>query len=160
MPAFDTSTSTGPPNSSSTEANAASTCGPSVTSHLTPNRSSGGGELLNVTATRSPRSRRRWAQARPIPREPPVTKTTRGVPAASVIQSTAPSQHARCGGHPAPEADEQHEVAVGDTSVVEGVGEGERDRCRGCVSRAVEHDRGTFHRDPQPLAGGVDDPDV
>ena len=45
-PAFDTSTSTGPPNSASTAANAASTCAPSVTSHCTPNSPSGGGELL------------------------------------------------------------------------------------------------------------------
>ena len=42
MPALATSTSTGP-CFSSTSLNAASTCSVSVTSHRTPNRSSGGG---------------------------------------------------------------------------------------------------------------------
>src|SRR5829696_3296979 len=160
MPAFDTSTSTGPPNSSSMAAKAASTWAPSVTSHLTANSSSGGGELLKVTATRSPRARKRSAHARPMPREPPVTKTTRGVPAASVIQATTPSQHARGGGHAATEPNQQHEVAVGDATVVERVGERQGDRRRRRVAGLVEHDGSALHRDAEPLAGGVDDADV
>ena len=43
-PAFDTSTSTGPPKCSSTAANASSTSVADVTSHFTPNSPSGGSD--------------------------------------------------------------------------------------------------------------------
>ena len=42
MPAFDTSTSTGPPKCSSTALNASSTSAPDVTSHFTANSPVGG----------------------------------------------------------------------------------------------------------------------
>src|SRR5262245_52683321 len=122
MPAFDTSTSTASPNSSSTAANAPSTAAASVTSHLTANNSSGGGELLKVTATRSPDAWKRRAHARPIPRDPPVTSTTRGARAGSVIQATAPAEDAGACCHPTAEADEQHEITVVDAALVERVG--------------------------------------
>ena len=76
IPAFDTRISTGP-NLSSTALKAASTSSVLVTSHLMPNRPSGGGEELYVTATWSPSAANRRAQASPMPREPPVTSTTR-----------------------------------------------------------------------------------
>ena len=76
-PALDTSTSTGPPKCSSTAANAVSTSADDVTSHLTPNSPSGGSDERYVTATRSPAAAKRWATARPMPREPPVTRTMR-----------------------------------------------------------------------------------
>ena len=47
---------------------------------------------------------------------------TRGVPAASVIQATTPSQNTRGGGHPATESDHEHEVAIVHAAVVERVG--------------------------------------
>ena len=50
-PAFDTSTSTSPPNSASIAANAASTCSVLVTSHATPKKPAGGGDEWYVTAT-------------------------------------------------------------------------------------------------------------
>src|SRR5215213_3945226 len=95
-----------------------------------------------------------------MPREPPVTSTTRGTPAASAIHATAPTQHTRAGGHATAEADQQHEIAVVDAPVVESVGEGEGDRRRRGVAGAVEHDGGALHLDPEPFARGVDDPDV
>jgi hypothetical protein len=76
MPAFATSTSTGP-SSPSTAVNAASTASASVTSHRTPYRPSGASLPRWVTATRSPWAANARAMARPIPRLPPVTSTVR-----------------------------------------------------------------------------------
>jgi hypothetical protein len=63
-------------------------------------------------------------------------------------------------GHAGAEADEEHEVAVGDAAGVEGVGEGEGDRGRGGVAGAVEHDGGTVDADAEPVAGRGDDAQV
>src|SRR5688572_11743228 len=95
-----------------------------------------------------------------MPLEPPVTSTTRGAVPGSVIQSTTPTQHARGGGHPATEADQEEQIPVLNPTVVEGVGERQWDRRRRRVPGAVEHDRGPVEWDPEALTGGVDDPDV
>ena len=80
IPALATSTSTGP-NFSSMAEKAASTASESVTSQATgkisASTTSGGTSPRQVTATRSPRAANALAHARPIPRFPPVTSTTR-----------------------------------------------------------------------------------
>src|SRR3984957_5900876 len=81
MPAFETTTSTGPSSCSTTE-KAASTDAPSVTSQGVV-RNPSTAPCRDVTATRSPAARKASAMARPIPRLPPVTSTTR--PASSPI---------------------------------------------------------------------------
>ncbi|SII79807.1 Uncharacterised protein [Mycobacteroides abscessus subsp. abscessus] len=77
MPALATTTSTGP-SFSSTSVKARSRDSASVTSAATASAPSGASPLREVTATVSPAARNSSAMVRPIPRLPPVTRTTRG----------------------------------------------------------------------------------
>ena len=77
IPAFATTTSTGP-SFSSTRANAASIDAASVTSAITVSDPSGPVPDRAVTATRWPRATNSRAMANPIPRFPPVTRTVLG----------------------------------------------------------------------------------
>ena len=78
IPAFATTTSTGP-SSASTAVNAASIEAASVTSACTVSTPSGPFPSRAVTATRWPAAANASAIARPIPRLPPVTSTVRAV---------------------------------------------------------------------------------
>src|SRR5215469_4538474 len=78
MPAFATSTSTGPCASSAT-LNAASTCAVYLMSQAATVKSSTGSPDLDVTVRSSPPSASRRAIARPMPRLPPVTSTDRPI---------------------------------------------------------------------------------
>src|SRR5664280_2341297 len=86
IPAFDTSTSIGPWDFS-TSVKAASMLAGSVTSHTTPASPSGGSPDRWVTVTRCPASANARAMASPIPRLPPVTSTDRpvGLPGAADV---------------------------------------------------------------------------
>ena len=76
MPAFATTTSTGP-SSASTTRNAASSDAASVTSACTASTPSGPEPFREVIATRWPSAANARAIARPMPRLPPVTRTVR-----------------------------------------------------------------------------------
>jgi hypothetical protein len=76
IPAFDTSTSTGPCCASAC-AKAASTDAASVTSQRTTLSPGTGSPERDVTMTRSPPAASLRAMARPMPRFPPVTRTER-----------------------------------------------------------------------------------
>src|SRR5579875_3897350 len=123
MPALATSTSTGP-SSASTRSKAASTSAPEVTSHGTV-RSPSTSPLRDVTATRSPAASKARATARPIPRLPPVTNTTRplisdphGVEAAVDVEDLARGhrEQVRQQGHAGP----GHRLGVGDVPAERG----------------------------------------
>ena len=78
MPAFATTVVTGP-SCCSISATAASSDAPSFTSARTVSVPSGPSPLRAVTATRQPSRTKRSAIARPMPRLPPVTRTTLSV---------------------------------------------------------------------------------
>jgi hypothetical protein len=88
IPAFATSTSTGP-WSFSTCAKAAFTDSVSVTSQVTPANPAGGSPVRYVTVTTSPSAAIAWAIARPIPRFPPVTSTLRAAISSPLSPSDA-----------------------------------------------------------------------
>ena len=77
-----------------------------------------------MTATRCPSAASRRAQARPMPRDPPVTRATEVV-ARSVTLAAGPADDRAGSRHPGPEADEEDQVALVHAAVLESVGEGE-----------------------------------